>query len=297
MIVFGVRRDGYTDRLEPGTPPAGRHGPPPARAGRLPGGRPRPPRRTRSAAGRKVATMRVGARGGHRSCSRRTAPTSTGPAGSTPPFGAGWCSSATVAEAVRPARRTSSALPSTRSGAPGATSSSTSTGGEGATRLRGDRRAPAVRADRLGRAVPSRRRPGAPVLARTDFDVTHPYRQKELVDALTRRAGRPIATAFEIQCVRRVHHTDARARVLPPTEVRIPAVQRVLRDAGCSRSTSATRSSSRRPRPPTAAAPSPPAERGRLSGLLRDGLDPGEGLVDPLSSCSWRLRIRYAPRA
>ena len=48
------------------------------------------------------------------------------------------------------------------------------------------------------------------MLARTDFDVTHPYRQKELVDVLTRRAGRPIATAFEIQCVRRVHHTDAR---------------------------------------------------------------------------------------
>jgi Schlafen, AlbA_2 len=53
--------------------------------------------------------------------------------------------------------------------------------------------------------------PRAPVLARTDFDVTHPYRQKELVEALNRRAGHPIATAFEIQCVRRVHHTDTRA--------------------------------------------------------------------------------------
>jgi hypothetical protein len=52
--------------------------------------------------------------------------------------------------------------------------------------------------------------PRAPVLARTDFDVTHPYRQKELVEALNRRAGRPIATAFDIQCVRRVHHTDQR---------------------------------------------------------------------------------------
>jgi hypothetical protein len=52
--------------------------------------------------------------------------------------------------------------------------------------------------------------PKAPVLARTDFDVTHPYRQKELVEVLNRRAGRPIATAFEIQCVRRVHRTDAR---------------------------------------------------------------------------------------
>jgi hypothetical protein len=53
--------------------------------------------------------------------------------------------------------------------------------------------------------------PKAPVLARTDFDVTHPYRQKELVEALNRLAGRPIATAFDIQCVRRVHHTDIRA--------------------------------------------------------------------------------------
>ena len=52
--------------------------------------------------------------------------------------------------------------------------------------------------------------PKAPVLARTDFDVTHPYRQKELVEALNRQAGRPIATAFEIQCVRRVHRTDLR---------------------------------------------------------------------------------------
>ena len=52
--------------------------------------------------------------------------------------------------------------------------------------------------------------PKAPVLARTDFDVTHPYRQKELVEALNRHAGRAIATAFDIQCVRRVHHTDRR---------------------------------------------------------------------------------------
>jgi hypothetical protein len=52
--------------------------------------------------------------------------------------------------------------------------------------------------------------PKAPVLARTDFDVTHPYRQKELVELLNERAGRPVATAFEIQCVRRVHHTDRR---------------------------------------------------------------------------------------
>jgi hypothetical protein len=52
--------------------------------------------------------------------------------------------------------------------------------------------------------------PTAPVLARTDFDVTHPNRQKELVEALNRAAGRPIATAFEIQCVRRVHGIEDR---------------------------------------------------------------------------------------
>jgi hypothetical protein len=52
--------------------------------------------------------------------------------------------------------------------------------------------------------------PRAPVLARTDFDVTHPYRQKELVEAVNRRAGHHITTAFEVQCVRRVHGTDAR---------------------------------------------------------------------------------------
>jgi hypothetical protein len=52
--------------------------------------------------------------------------------------------------------------------------------------------------------------PTAPVLARTDFDVTHPYRQKELVEILNRQAGRAIATAYDVQCVRRVHHTDER---------------------------------------------------------------------------------------
>jgi hypothetical protein len=67
--------------------------------------------------------------------------------------------------------------------------------------------APAVTVERF-RVVDD---PQAAVLARTDFDVTHPYRQKELVEVLNRRAGRGIATAFEVQCVRRVHHTDDRA--------------------------------------------------------------------------------------
>jgi hypothetical protein len=50
--------------------------------------------------------------------------------------------------------------------------------------------------------------PGAPTLARTDFDVTHPFRQKELVATLNDRAGGVHITAFDIQCVRRVHHID-----------------------------------------------------------------------------------------
>ena len=50
--------------------------------------------------------------------------------------------------------------------------------------------------------------PRAPTLARTDFDVTHPFRQKELVATLNERAGGVHITAFDIQCVRRVHHVD-----------------------------------------------------------------------------------------
>jgi hypothetical protein len=50
--------------------------------------------------------------------------------------------------------------------------------------------------------------PRAPTLARTDFDVTHPFRQKELVATLNARAGGIHITAYDIQCVRRVHHID-----------------------------------------------------------------------------------------
>jgi hypothetical protein len=50
--------------------------------------------------------------------------------------------------------------------------------------------------------------PRAPTLARTDFDVTHPFRQKELVSTLNERANGVHITAFDIQCVRRVHHID-----------------------------------------------------------------------------------------
>jgi hypothetical protein len=52
--------------------------------------------------------------------------------------------------------------------------------------------------------------PQAAVLARTDFDVTHPYRQKELIEAFNRRVGRPVVTGYDILCVRKVLHTDER---------------------------------------------------------------------------------------
>jgi hypothetical protein len=52
--------------------------------------------------------------------------------------------------------------------------------------------------------------PGAPAVARTDFDVTHPYRQTELVKALNERAGERIVGPYEIQCVRRVYAIDTR---------------------------------------------------------------------------------------
>jgi hypothetical protein len=50
--------------------------------------------------------------------------------------------------------------------------------------------------------------PNAPALARTDFDVTHPYRQTELVSTINDRVGSTVAGPYEIQCVRRVHGVD-----------------------------------------------------------------------------------------
>jgi hypothetical protein len=53
--------------------------------------------------------------------------------------------------------------------------------------------------------------PDAPGLARTDFDVTHPYRQKELVARVNERlAGAAHVTPYDIQCVRRTHDIDDR---------------------------------------------------------------------------------------
>jgi hypothetical protein len=52
--------------------------------------------------------------------------------------------------------------------------------------------------------------PGAPAVARTDFDVTHPYRQKELVNTLNDRFGAQIVGPYEILSVRRVYAIDDR---------------------------------------------------------------------------------------
>lgn len=52
--------------------------------------------------------------------------------------------------------------------------------------------------------------PSAPAVARTDFDVTHPFRQKELVNTINDRLGERIAGPYEIQCVRRVYDIDNR---------------------------------------------------------------------------------------
>ena len=52
--------------------------------------------------------------------------------------------------------------------------------------------------------------PSAPAVARTDFDVTHPFRQKELIKTINDRTGERIAGPYEIQCVRRVYDIDSR---------------------------------------------------------------------------------------
>jgi hypothetical protein len=52
--------------------------------------------------------------------------------------------------------------------------------------------------------------PGAPAVARTDFDVTHPYRQKELVNTLNEHIGATIVGPYEILAARRVYGIDDR---------------------------------------------------------------------------------------
>ena len=52
--------------------------------------------------------------------------------------------------------------------------------------------------------------PNAPAVARTDFDLTHPYRQREVVEMLNARAGEKIASGYDVQCVRKVYRVDER---------------------------------------------------------------------------------------
>jgi hypothetical protein len=52
--------------------------------------------------------------------------------------------------------------------------------------------------------------PNAPAVARTDFDITHPFRQKELVATINGRAGERVAGLYEIQCLWRVYGIDSR---------------------------------------------------------------------------------------
>lgn len=53
--------------------------------------------------------------------------------------------------------------------------------------------------------------PSAPGYRLVDVDKTHPYRQKELVEALNKRLPAGIqVNSFDIQCVRRVHDIDAK---------------------------------------------------------------------------------------
>ncbi len=52
--------------------------------------------------------------------------------------------------------------------------------------------------------------PSVPAVARTDFDVTHPYRQKELLVTINKRLGRKLVGPFEILAVRRTYSIDER---------------------------------------------------------------------------------------
>ena len=52
--------------------------------------------------------------------------------------------------------------------------------------------------------------PRAPAVARTDFDITHPFRQKELIERINERLGEKLVGPYEILSVRRVHATDER---------------------------------------------------------------------------------------
>ena len=52
--------------------------------------------------------------------------------------------------------------------------------------------------------------PDAPAVALADFDVTHPYRQTEVIASLNARLGGDLVNSHTILCVRRIHDTDRR---------------------------------------------------------------------------------------
>lgn len=51
--------------------------------------------------------------------------------------------------------------------------------------------------------------PNAPVVGRTDFDATHPHRQKDVVRLANANIGRPAINQFDIRCLRKVHGIDS----------------------------------------------------------------------------------------
>jgi hypothetical protein len=52
--------------------------------------------------------------------------------------------------------------------------------------------------------------PSAPAVARADYDVTHPHRQKDVIAKVNARLGHEVVNSHAILSVRRVHDTDAR---------------------------------------------------------------------------------------
>jgi hypothetical protein len=47
--------------------------------------------------------------------------------------------------------------------------------------------------------------PNAPTLARTDFDLTHPYRQTEVIRTVNERSGRKLVSGYDLLNVRKVY--------------------------------------------------------------------------------------------
>ena len=52
----------------------------------------------------------------------------------------------------------------------------------------------------------------APVVARTDFDVTHPYRQKEVIRAINEQIGSSVVNSRDVWAVRKAHPIDGQPR-------------------------------------------------------------------------------------